>query len=221
MDTNDVARPRQAILVLEDVDFVREAWVNSLQSMMPDVYVCDARSKDEALDVLRGLEKDRPVLILTLVDQVLEGDRQGGIAFLRQIKERYPDVRRVMVSGQSTRDEIQTFLDEGLIHHFQSKSSFIEDQNLPEIFLREIADMVKDGKPGNVHNPDLDKAFNAILRKFIDDLPEGPRTKIQHLSGETIEAGEILNDPQLVEQLRIGFLTSRLDALLPEKGTQH
>ena len=217
MSEPDTGESRKAVVVLEDQRPVLDAWVNALQAAMPDVYVLAAGTTDEAGAAIGRAEKEGCVLVLVLADQVLGRNREAGIDFLRQLKQSRPDARRVMVSGQSNLDEVQKMLDEGLVHHFQSKMVFEDDEQLPGEFVDKVAEMVTERRVGNVQDPDFEARFTELLKRYIKHLPEGEQTRIENLNGQTVEAGQILKDPKFVERLRLGYLTSRLDALLPER----
>jgi len=213
MTTQVKQEKQKAIFVLEDQERVREVWIEAFRQKLPGVHVFGTGRLEDSDRAIQQAERQGYEIVLAIVDQVLQEDREAGERFLRGFKESHPNAQRVMFSGQSERDEIQRFLDEKLIHHFQSKSAFASETDLPEKFLEKVKEMVSGPGRGNVSDPDFRERFRRELQDWMKALPQGEETRITDLNGQSVRAGDLLKDEELVSALQDGYLTSRLDAL--------
>jgi DNA-binding NarL/FixJ family response regulator len=81
------------LLVVEDHTLVREGLVAALRRMKPGVHVLEAQDAESALRILM----DEPEVELVLLDLVLP--RMDGFAFLGLLRQRFPSLPVVVVSG--------------------------------------------------------------------------------------------------------------------------
>lgn len=81
------------LLVIEDHALVREGMAAALRGLGPGVDVVQARDAESALDCL----KDAPAVELVLLDLLLPG--MDGFAFLGLLRQRFPTLPVVVVSG--------------------------------------------------------------------------------------------------------------------------
>lgn len=81
------------LLVIEDHALVREGMAAVLHGLGPEVDVVQARDAESALDCL----KDAPAVELVLLDLLLPG--MDGFAFLGLLRQRFPSLPVVVVSG--------------------------------------------------------------------------------------------------------------------------
>jgi CheY-like chemotaxis protein len=92
---SDTSRPPPSILIVEDEAFVRVLGAGMLTHA--GFRVIEAADSDEALELL---EADADVQLL-FTDVNLPGSIDG-VAFARQVHERWPRVGIIMVSGQAS-----------------------------------------------------------------------------------------------------------------------
>lgn len=103
-------RYRASLLLVDDQELVLRALRRRLRS---ECEVLVATSADSALEVLGNHRVD------TLVtDRDMPGGHDG-VWLLEQVRQRYPKVRRVMMSGVET--ETQPMIESGLIERFLGK----------------------------------------------------------------------------------------------------
>lgn len=94
------------ILIVEDHAFTRDG-LRATLNLEPDLrVVAEARSGEEALEVLRGQAAD-----VAIVDIGLPG--MDGIQAARELKRRWPDLRIVMLTAHDLREEVFASLASG------------------------------------------------------------------------------------------------------------
>lgn len=96
------------VLIVDDELRSQEALRRTLED---DFTVITASSADDA----RSLLEDRPVHVI-LCDQRMPG--QTGVQFLREVRERWPDVVRIIISGYADSEEIIAGVNEAGIHRY-------------------------------------------------------------------------------------------------------
>lgn len=101
----------ETILVVEDDDAMREALVEMLK-LMNYVALC-AKDGREALDIY---END-PSIDLVLSDLVMP--EMGGVALYGILKEKYPDVRMVIMTGYPLAEKGKDLLEQGIVAWLQ------------------------------------------------------------------------------------------------------
>jgi ActR/RegA family two-component response regulator len=216
MGPQDPTQPsKNAIVLLEDKEIVFYPWRDALTREMPDVYVCAGKNCREAWDAISRAEALGYQVVLALVDQHLGDQRDAGLKFLEEFKTRYPDAIRILFSGQSTRDEIQRVLDQGLAHHFVSKTTYADDAECFHALVQKTKALVEGRGGGNISGQMDPLRFRALLKRWMDGLPEGGKTPIMSLAeGRPIPAEELLKDDEFVERLRRSYLACNLNALV-------
>jgi CheY-like chemotaxis protein len=104
---------KQTILVVEDNAAVRRALAESLQLL--NYQVLEASNGQQALEICErraeaGHDADRIALVLS--DVVMPG--MGGIALFHALREKYPQVRLVLLTGHPMEDELKNLSEQGL-----------------------------------------------------------------------------------------------------------
>jgi len=104
--------PGRTILVVDDEEHVREALSKLLDREGYTVITADGPT--EALEILR----QQPIK-LVISDQNMPD--MSGIEFFRLIRERHPQVCRIMLTGDPERDTIIRAVNEGEVYRFLPK----------------------------------------------------------------------------------------------------
>ena len=105
--------PGRTILVVDDEEHVREALSKLLDR--EGYTVITAEGPTEALEILR---QQQPIK-LVISDQNMPD--MSGIEFFRLIRERHPNVCRIMLTGDPERDTIIRAVNEGEVYRFLPK----------------------------------------------------------------------------------------------------
>jgi DNA-binding NtrC family response regulator len=104
--------PSRTILVVDDEAQVRRALSRVLQAAGYQVLV--AESGEEALQILQ----EKPVQLL-ISDNTMPG--MQGIDLLKQVRERYPHVVRIMLTGDADPETPVRSINEGEVYRFLRK----------------------------------------------------------------------------------------------------
>ena len=104
--------PGRTILIVDDEEHVRDALANVLEREGYTTY--QANCPTEALEILR-----RDPIKLVISDQNMPD--MTGIEFFRIIRERHPQVCRIMLTGDPERDTIIRAINEGEVYRFLPK----------------------------------------------------------------------------------------------------
>jgi len=99
---------RETLLVVEDEDATREAVCDFLQAL--NYRVLEAADGREALEVF---ERERDKIDLVLSDLVMPG--MGGVTLYRKLRERYPGVRMVVMTGYPLGGGTRELLEQGKV----------------------------------------------------------------------------------------------------------
>jgi DNA-binding NtrC family response regulator len=104
--------PGRTILVVDDEEHVRSALTAFLER--EGYTVSSAEGATEALEILRA----QPVKMV-ISDQNMPG--MSGIEFFRLVRERYPQVCRIMITGDPERETVIKAINEGEVYRFIPK----------------------------------------------------------------------------------------------------
>jgi DNA-binding NtrC family response regulator len=101
------------ILLVDDEKTVLDSLKQQLRLMFGQRFLYEtAESVKEAWEVLDELEDDKLVLIVS--DWLMPNVR--GDQFLLEVNERYPDVVRVMLTGQADQDALERACKQAKVH---------------------------------------------------------------------------------------------------------
>ena len=102
------------ILLVDDEKTVLDALRSQVRTLFGGTLSCETAERvDEAWEVLEELiEQDGATVILVVSDWLMPGTR--GDEFLGQVRDRYPHIVRVMLTGQADADALQRVHDEDL-----------------------------------------------------------------------------------------------------------
>lgn len=87
------------ILLVDDEADLLDVMSTTLQLNMPEYEVAVAENIDDAIVFVEGLYEDGRELSLAVVDHVLGG--RTGLDFIQLLNRRFPDVRKMMFTGQA------------------------------------------------------------------------------------------------------------------------
>ncbi|MDY7015695.1 MAG: response regulator [Cyanobacteriota bacterium] len=97
--------PKPAILCVDDETIVLESLKEQLKRQFGRKYFYEtARSGQEALDVLEELNEDGVKVLLVISDWLMP--EMKGDEFLIQVHQKFPEVVKVMLTGQADEDAI-------------------------------------------------------------------------------------------------------------------
>jgi len=100
------------VMIVDDEDLVRNALERSLRK--EDHELITAESAQQALEIL---EQDRIDLIIS--DHLMPG--MTGLEFLKLVKEKYPEIIRIILTGHADLDMVISAINEGEVYRFITK----------------------------------------------------------------------------------------------------
>jgi DNA-binding NarL/FixJ family response regulator len=126
------------ILVVEDHALVREAMVQSLGRLAPDVVCIEVGGADEALAVIEANgELDLAVIDLMLPDM-------NGFSLLAVLAKRFPDVPAIVVSAMDDEASVRRAMKAGA-------SGFVSKASSGEVLLQAVREVLAGGVPMPEH----------------------------------------------------------------------
>jgi signal transduction histidine kinase len=111
-EPSNAADRKASILLVDDEKHILSALKRALQKTPWEIYT--ARSGEEALEVL---EKTSVQVVIS--DYRMTG--MDGVTFLSRVKERWPEVQRVMLTGQAGGDAIEQAVNQSEVFRFLNK----------------------------------------------------------------------------------------------------
>jgi two-component system probable response regulator PhcQ len=109
------------VMIVDDEDLVRNALVRSLRKEGHELIT--AESAKQALEIL---EQERIDLIIS--DHLMPG--MTGLEFLRLVKEKYPEIIRIILTGHADLDVVISAINEGEVYRFLTKPWSAEELKL-------------------------------------------------------------------------------------------
>ncbi|WP_020647946.1 sigma-54-dependent transcriptional regulator [Solimonas variicoloris] len=160
--------PEQAgVLVVDDERHSVEAIRRTLED---DFVVWTAASADEAQDVLQTHADDGDVQVI-LCDQRMPGTT--GLEFLRAVRERWPDIVRIIISGHTDAEDIIAGVNEAGIYQYVLKPW------MPDQLLELVRDAVEARRLQNdVRRIDLEvRDGPAVLRRRLHERQDAAQAR--------------------------------------------
>jgi signal transduction histidine kinase len=112
IDTQDVIPSESGVLLVDDEPHIINALKRALRGIPWKVHT--APSGERGLEVL-----EQEQILVVISDYRMGG--MDGIAFLSRVKQTWPDVQRVMLTGQTDIDSIERAVNESEVFRFLSK----------------------------------------------------------------------------------------------------
>lgn len=110
----------RAILSVDDDPLVLSSLKLQLGRHFSDEFVLEfAQSAEEALEVVGFLDKDGINLVIIISDYIMPG--MNGDEFARKVKEKYPSLEILMLSGQADNITIDNLLEDHTISGLLTK----------------------------------------------------------------------------------------------------
>jgi len=100
------------ILLVDDEPHILTALVRSLRRYKWRLF--SAPSGEEGLEIL-----EREQIHVVISDYRMDG--MDGVTFLRLVKEKWPDIQRVMLTGQASFEAVEKAINESEVHRFLNK----------------------------------------------------------------------------------------------------
>ncbi len=105
---------RKAILCVDDEKLILLSLVRELKNSFGDEYIYEkATDAYQAYEVIDELALEGVKLILIISDWLMPGIK--GDEFLETVRERYPDIKAVMITGQADEDVINRLIESGCV----------------------------------------------------------------------------------------------------------
>jgi CheY-like chemotaxis protein len=103
-----------AILVVDDEKTILDSLREQLRSMFGRRFRYEtAEDADEAWEVLGELDTAGVVVVVIVSDWLMPGKR--GDAFLAEVRQRFPNIGRILLTGQADDDAIQRAWDDAAV----------------------------------------------------------------------------------------------------------
>lgn len=150
---------RYSILIVDDEPNIRSSLGRLFHKEGYETFL--AETGEDALDIL-----ENQAISIILTDYLMPG--QSGVAFLRIVKDQYPDAIRIVLSGKAEMETIMAAVNEGVVSHFLLKPW--DNTVLKEIVRKAMIQMEK--KQGlqkmtpakkRVDAKNLDQVYPGIL----------------------------------------------------------
>ncbi|GAB4539633.1 MAG: response regulator [Pleurocapsa sp.] len=107
--------PKSAIICVDDEVVILESLKKQLKRKFEDRFVYEvAESAEEAWEIIEELQADNISIIVIVSDWLMPGTK--GDEFLIQINQRFPQVVKVMLTGQADETAIEKAKTEANLH---------------------------------------------------------------------------------------------------------
>lgn len=111
---------KPVILCVDDEIIVLESLEIQLQRAFNDAYLyASAESADEALELIEELKEEGSDIIVIVSDWLMPGMK--GDIFLMAIEQKYPEVVKIMLTGQADAEAIERAKNQAHLHGCLSK----------------------------------------------------------------------------------------------------
>ncbi len=109
-----------AILCVDDEVAILKSLEIELQDAFENSYLYEfAESAEEALEILNELEEDRISVLMIVSDWLMPGMK--GDEFLIQVHQKYPDIVKVMLTGQVSKEAVQRVEQQANLYRYLHK----------------------------------------------------------------------------------------------------
>jgi DNA-binding NarL/FixJ family response regulator len=172
---------RVRILIIDDHSLMRRG-LRELIDRERDLEVCgEAESARTALDLLEQIEPDVVIMDLTLTDL-------HGLDLIGQVKNRYPDVRIVVLSMHDEKLYAERCLRAGA-------SGYVQKRDAPEKVIRAIRSVLA----GQVYVSD--DLAHQILRRIVDQQQSPESSPFARLSDRELQLLELIGQGMTTREI--------------------
>jgi len=165
-----------SILIVDDEPNIRSSVGRLFDKEGYETYL--AETAEDALEIL-----SKQSVSVVLTDYLMPG--QSGVAFLRIVKENYPRVARIILSGKADMETIMVGVREGVVSHFLLKpwnNDVLKETVHKAVMQIEKQQVLVQKQKQSIKRDDvvnLDQAYSGILdinettngAIIIDDTP--------------------------------------------------
>ncbi len=121
----------KAILCVDDETIVLESLVEQLEKRLGEEYMYEtAETAEEGFEVIEELVDDNVDVLIIVSDWLMPGMK--GDEFLIKVHAKYPDIVKVMLTGQADNDAIKRAKDSANLHACMFKP-WIEEELIETI----------------------------------------------------------------------------------------
>lgn len=111
---------KPALLCIDDEQSVLNSLIIQLRDNLGDQYVYEAAmSADEALDVMEDLKNNNTEILVVVSDYIMPGMK--GDELLIKIYNKYPDIIKIMLTGQATLEGVINAINNAKIYRYIAK----------------------------------------------------------------------------------------------------
>ena len=112
--------PKKAILWVDDERIVLISLRYQITNHFGDRYICEfAESADEALEVIEELQEDGVKILIVVSDWLMPNMK--GDEFLIHVHQRFPDMVKVLLTGQASEGAIERTRQYANLHRYIPK----------------------------------------------------------------------------------------------------
>lgn len=112
--------PKPVILCVDDEPVVLDSLKIQLKNAFRDTYGYEmAESSDEAWEILEELSKDNTNVVVIVSDWLMPGMK--GDEFLIKVHQKFPNVLKIMLTGQADMEAIQQAIEQANLYRCLSK----------------------------------------------------------------------------------------------------
>jgi NarL family two-component system response regulator LiaR len=190
------------VMVVDDHDVVREGITGFLRAFQDLELVGEARDGQEAVDLCGQMQPD--VILMDIVMPVLDG-----VNATRQIREKYPQIKVIILTSFNDEDSVQNGLQAGAISYLLKNAS-----------IHEMSNAIRAAYAGkSVLAPE---AAQALIKATI--RPSEPNYNLKERELEVLALlVKGLNNPQIAEQLYLSLSTVKfhVSSILAKLGVEN
>lgn len=117
---------KKAIVCVDDESIILESLGEQIKNIFGDKYIYEsAENAEEGMEVLEELSNENIDVLVIVSDWLMPGKK--GDEFLIDVHKKFPNIVKVMLTGQADEEAIQNAIKEGGLHAFLSKPWTAED----------------------------------------------------------------------------------------------
>jgi CheY-like chemotaxis protein len=107
--------PKPVILCVDDEAVILESLKAQLRKALGSSYIYEvAQDAEEALDIIDELHEDEISILLIVSDWLMPGMK--GDEFLIRVHQKFPNIVKILLTGQADKDAIERAYDEAKLH---------------------------------------------------------------------------------------------------------
>lgn len=117
---------KKAIVCVDDENIILDSLGEQIRNMFGDEFVYEAaENAEEGMEVIEELADENVEVLVIVSDWLMPG--QKGDEFLIKVHEKFPNIVKVMLTGQADEKAIQNAINNAGLHAYISKPWTAED----------------------------------------------------------------------------------------------